>query len=123
MVIKRTPPSVSVPLTRKQKDTIQSITKENGISTCILMRRLLAYVLNKKIEVPVLFQKSKVFRVMEEPKSSGSVKTPSVRTPMDTVFYSQVVSLADEWGSTPSIIMRALLLLFLDGQISMQDIW
>jgi hypothetical protein len=46
-----------------------------------------------------------------------------IRTQLTTEMYTAFARLAEEWGSTTSIVLRRLMLLYISGEIEREAIW
>jgi hypothetical protein len=107
--------AVSVSEKRLLIDTAHNL----GVPYYTLMRRLIRYLLDGKIEWVDVFRQSNTLSAMDE---SGDEKK-SIRTQLSPEVYSAFARLADEWGSTTGVILRRLMLLYVTGKIGRQDIW
>jgi hypothetical protein len=106
-------------MTIQEKNLLMSIAQSLDVPYYIILRRLVRYILDEKITWEELFGKKNGL-VNEE---YDETKKVAVRTQLTIDAYVAFVQLAEEWGSTTSIILKRLILLYLNGKIERHAIW
>lgn len=112
--------SVTTAVTNLEKRLLIDTACGLDVPYYVLMRRLIRYILDGKIEWMELFRKSNEL-------SSADVLDGDdrkyIRTQLPSEMYTAFARLAEEWGSTTSIVLRRLMLLYIAGKIEREAIW
>jgi hypothetical protein len=112
--------AVTVGMSAKEKSQLVATARDLDVPYYFLMRRLIRYILDGKIEWTELFRQSNELAVEDKLESADKV---FVRTQLSTDRYSAFARLAEEWGSTTGIVLRRLMLLYIAGKIERRAIW
>ena len=120
--------TLSVKVTFADREKFQDIAQAWGIGCSAVIKRLLLYVVEGKIESTELFKRYNLLKAASEReqahhKDSDDDDKVLLRVVVSSDFYSRLANLTDEWGSRPCLVMKAILQLFLAGEISKKDIW
>jgi hypothetical protein len=111
--------TVTAMINAKESALFVTMALSLGIPVNSLVRRLIQYFLSDKISWTDMFGHNKLL-VMED--SSNSEKK-QLRTKLAPEQYSAFTQKAKDWGSTPSVTVRQLVLLYVAGEIERRDIW
>ena len=120
MQMKRKELQCGATISKKEKKLLIATALSLDAPYYLIMRRLVRYILDGKIEWTDFFRKSNDLTVGDESEESGKV---FVRTLLTHDAYIAFGQLAEEWGSTTSIILRRLVLLYITGKIERHAIW
>lgn len=112
--------STATYLSKQEKERLVSISREIDIPYCRIMRQLIRYALNGQIDWLEIFKKTNG-PGMELVKEKGDVRI--TRTTMSPDLYTAFVQYVEEKGSTTSIVLRRLILLYITGGIGRRAIW
>ena len=112
--------AVTVGMSAREKGLLVAVARDLDVPYYLLMRRLVRYILDEKIEWTELFRQSNELIVEDELKSTDKV---FVRTQLSTERYAAFARLAEEWGSTMGIVLRRLMLLYIAEKIERHAIW
>jgi hypothetical protein len=118
--------TISTKLNEKEKALLVEVSKELNVPCNRIMRRLVHYIMEGKIEWLEIIRKSKDF--LGKLKPSGDVDNSNtrsfiVRTNLPPDLHGTFTRLAEEWGSTPNMVLRKLVLLYVAGGIERGEIW
>ena len=99
--------TLSATLNEKEKALLVEVSKELNVPYRCIMRRLIHYILDGKIEWLELIKKTKT--IFEKVEKNGDVESSnarpfSVRTDLPLDLYSTFTQLAEEWGSNPNVV-------------------
>ena len=112
--------AVTVGVSANEKDLLVAVSRDLDVPYYSLMRRLVRYILDERIEWTELFRQSNELTVDDKLESADKV---FIRTQLSTERYSAFAHLAEEWGSTTAIVLRRLMLLYISGKIERHAIW
>jgi len=107
-------------ISKNEKNLLIATARSLDVPYYLIIRRLVRYILDGKIEWTDLFRKSNDLVVNEESENSGKI---FVRTQLPRDSYAAFTRLAEEWGSTTGVILRRLVLLYIAGKIERHAIW
>jgi hypothetical protein len=111
---------VTTAVSDNEKSLFTSMARDLDVSCNVLMRRLIRYFLDGKISWMDLLQQSK--DLMSPDMGDGSGKM-FMRTYLNAEQYCNFARRTEEWGSTTSIVLRRLMVLYITGKIKRGDIW
>jgi hypothetical protein len=111
--------AVTVGMSAKEKEQLVAVARNLDVPYYLLMRRLVRYLLDGKMDWFELFKKSKEFA---ENSPDGAEKI-FIRTQLSPGRYAAFAAIAEEWGSTTSVVLRRLTLLYIAGKIERNAIW
>jgi hypothetical protein len=118
--------TISTTLNEKEKALLVEVSKELNVPYRHIMRRLIHYIMEGKIEWLEIIKKSKdllgKLNLNSDVEKRNS-RSFSVRTDLPPDLYGTFTRLAEEWGSTPNAVLRKLVLLYVAGGIERGDIW
>jgi hypothetical protein len=112
--------AVTTAVSDKEKSLLVETARSLDVPYYVLMRRLVRYILDGKIDWVNLFKQSNELRVGDEPEKNGK---KFIRTQLSSEHYSAFARLAEEWGSTTGVVLRRLMLLYIAGRIEREAIW
>lgn len=112
--------TVTVGMNAKEKALLLAAAHDLDVPYYFLMRRLVRYILDGKIEWMELFRQSNELAADDGLEGGEKVY---MRTQLSPERYSAFARLAEEWGSTTAIVLRRLLLLYIAGKIGRNSIW
>ena len=118
--------TISTKLNEKEKALLVQVSKELNVPCNRIMRRLVHYVMEGKIEWLEIIKKTSDLLGKLELNSvaeNRNLRSFSVRTDLPPDLYGTFTRLAEEWGSTPNTVLRKLVLLYVAGGIERGDIW
>jgi hypothetical protein len=110
--------TVTVPINREERKIFAAIAIDLDVSCSILMRRLVKFFLNGKISWNKLFKQQTTG--VDEARVIGK---SYMRTKLEPERYAAFVKMAEEWGSTPSVVLRRLVLRYIAEDIERRDVW
>ena len=111
---------VTTTVTNQEKELLIDTARSLDVPYYILMRRLIRYILDGKIEWMELFRRSHELAAADVPDDDDK---KFIRTQLSPEVYGAFARLAEEWGSTTSIVLRRLMLLYVAGEIEREAIW
>ena len=111
---------VTAGMSREEKALLVAAARDLGVPYCLIMRRLVRYILDEKIEWVELFKETNDLAVNDKAKNAGKT---IVRTYLSPDMYVAFAQLAEEWGSTTSVVLKRLVLLYANGKIERHAIW
>jgi hypothetical protein len=120
MGVKEKQCGITTAVTHEEKQLLIDTARNLEVPYYILMRRLVRYILDGKIEWMELFRQSNELSAGDVPDSHDR---KFVRTQLSREVYAAFTRLAEEWGSTTSIVLRRLMLLYVSGKIEREAIW
>jgi hypothetical protein len=120
MSVKNNQCVVTSSVDNEDKQSFVAISRGLGIPTSALIRRLIQYFLDKKISWSELFGQNDELSVVD---SSDNSKRTQMRTTLSSEQYSVFARRVAECGSTTTIVVRRLILLYVTGKIERGDIW
>jgi hypothetical protein len=103
----------------KEKEQLVAVARDLDVPYYLLMRRLVRYLLDLNMDWFELFKKSKEFA---ENSPDGAEKV-FIRTQLSSGRYAAFAAFAEEWGSTTSVVLRRLTMLYIAGKIERNAIW
>lgn len=103
-----------------EKDLFRSIAKDLGVSPNAILKQLVLLVVEEQRTVPDLFKRVRDYTALSSAKTK---KTQMLRVALSTDVYVKFFEAADEYGSTPATVIRALVALFLKGEIETTEIF
>jgi hypothetical protein len=109
-----------VTMSPKERELLLATANYLDVPYSLVMRRLIKYILDGKIEWTELFRMSNALEFNDEPDNAGSVY---FRTQLSLDMSIAFAQLADDWGSTTSVILRRLVQLYVTGKIERHAIW
>jgi hypothetical protein len=109
-----------VTMSQKEKELLLATANYLDVPYSLVMRRLIRYILDGKIEWTDLFRMSNGLEINNESDNTGTVYFRAQLSLDMSIAFAQ---LADEWGSTTSVILRRLVLLYITGKIERHAIW
>jgi hypothetical protein len=112
--------SVTTAVTNLEKKSLIDTAHDLDVPYYVLMRRLVRYILDGKIEWMELFRRSNELSAADGPDGDDK---KYIRTQLTSEMYTAFARLAEEWGSTTSIVLRRLMLLYIAGKIEREAIW
>jgi hypothetical protein len=118
--------TISTSLNKKEKGLLVEVSKELNVPYSRIMRRLVHYIMEGKIEWLEIIRKSKDLLGKFNENSdvdNSNLRSFVVRTDLPPDLYGTFTRLAEEWGSTPNMVLRKLVLLYVAGGIERGDIW
>jgi hypothetical protein len=107
-------------VTNLEKELLIDTARELDIPYYVIMRKLIRYILDGKITWMDLFQQSNELSAADGPETKDK---KYIRTQLGTEVYAAFSKLAEEWGTTTSIVLRRLMLLYISGKIEREAIW
>ncbi|MDR1620896.1 MAG: hypothetical protein LBS00_00820 [Synergistaceae bacterium] len=111
---------VTTAVTNQEKELLIETARGLDVPYYTLMRRLIRYILDGKIEWMELFRRSNQLCAADVPDGDDK---KFIRTQLNPEVYGAFARLAEEWGSTTSIVLRRLMLLYISGEIEREAIW
>jgi hypothetical protein len=120
MSVKENQCVVTTVVTEAEKRLFVEMARSLNVPYTVLMRRLIRYFLDEKMSWADLFRQYNELSFPEAPE--GSRKKP-MRARMDPGEYAAFAQRTEEWGSTTSIVIRRLILLYIAGRIEKGVIW
>jgi hypothetical protein len=111
---------VTAPVNGEEKRLFILKARDLNVSCNVLMRRLVRYFLDGKISWDGLFKLSKKFPGVDVVGSTGKTY---MRTHLELEQYTAFTQVTEDWGSTASVVLRRLVLLYITGDIERKDIW
>jgi hypothetical protein len=111
---------VTAPVNGEEKRLFVLKARDLNVSCNVLMRRLVRYFLDGKILWDELFKLSKKLPGVDEAGSTGKTY---IRTRLELDQYAAFTQVTEDWGSTASVVLRRLVLLYITGDIERRDIW
>jgi len=100
----------------QERERLVAVADSLDIPYCRILRQLIRYIVNGHIGWLELFDKTNDVVLQEETRVS-------IRTKLTPELYATFVQLAEERGSTTSIVLRRLMLLYVTGKIEWKMIW
>jgi hypothetical protein len=120
MSVKENPCGVTAVVSGREKQLLIEAARKLDVPYYTLIRRLVRYILDGKIEWMELFKLSNELTAEDRPED-GDKKF--IRTQLSPELSSAFSRLADDWGSNTGIILRRLMLLYISGKIPREAIW
>jgi hypothetical protein len=118
--VKKNQCGVTTTVSKKEKKLLTDMAREMDIPCYALMRRLVHYILDGKIEWMELFRRSNELTAADWPEGTDK---KFIRTQLSPEMYAAFTQLAEEWGSTTGVVLRRLMLLYVSGEIGREAIW
>lgn len=115
--------TLSASVTFTEKSLLLGIAHEWGIAYSTIMKRLLLYILDGKMDMPSMFKRFQALRASHSEEKLPESDKVLLKVTISADLHLQLLNMADDWGSKPSLVMKALLQLFLAGQIEKRSIW
>jgi hypothetical protein len=112
--------SVTIVVSEKERNFFTAMARDLYISRNVLMRRLVRYFLEEKISWSELFKKSSEHQFLQE---LDGTKKRQMRTYLEPEQYAAFSQLAEEWGSTTSVVLKRMIQLYITGKIERGNIW
>jgi hypothetical protein len=112
--------TITTAVSEKERNIFLEVARNMGVPRYVLMRRLIRYVLDEKISWTELFIQ---YRELTAINDSYHTLKRVMRVWLEPEEYYAFTQLADEWGTTTSIIIRRSILLYVTGKIERGDIW
>ena len=109
---------VSTSLNRQEKESLIDVSRKLDIPYCNITRQLIRYFLQGQLMWLDLFEMT---NDCIEPLDK-SKKVP-LRTTLNPELYMSFVQFVENKGSTTSVVLRRLILLYITGQIEWKTIW
>ena len=109
---------VSTSLNRQEKESLIDISRKLDIPYCRITRQLIRYILHGQLGWLDLFEKT---NDCIEALDKGA-KVP-LRTTLDPELYMSFVQFVEKRGSTTSVVLRRLILLYITSKIEWKMIW
>ena len=106
-------------MTTNEKNLLVSIAQSLDVPYYIILRRLVRYILDEKVTWEDLFGKNN--KLVNE--AYDETKKVAIRTQLTVDAYGAFAQLAEEWGSTTGVILKRLVLLYINGKIERHAIW
>jgi hypothetical protein len=120
MNVKKNPFGVTTTVSGSEKELLIDTARSLEVPCYTLMRRLVHYILDGKIEWIELFKWSNELTATDRPEGTNK---KFIRTQLNPEMYAAFTRLAEEWGSSPGIVLRRLMLLYVSGKIEREAIW
>jgi hypothetical protein len=120
MGVKENQCGVTTAITNQERELLIDTARELDIPYYVIMRKLIRYILDGKITWMDLFQQSNELSATDGPETKDK---KYIRTQLNTETYAAFSRLAEEWGTTTSIVLRRLMLLYISGKIEREAIW
>jgi hypothetical protein len=117
--IKENPCAVTTAVSGEEKRLLMETARGLDVPYYTLMRRLVRYILDGKIDWMALFKQSN--ELARDDRPDGERKF--IRTQLNPELSCAFAQLAEEWGSTTGIVLRRLMLLYIFGKIPREAIW
>jgi hypothetical protein len=111
---------ITTAVNEKEKKLFLAMAHRLGVSSSVLMRRLVQYFLDGRILWTEMFGQRSELPLLD---NFNSPKTERVRTTLTPEQYSAFVRRVEEWGSTTAIVVRRLILLYVTEKIERRNIW
>jgi len=111
---------VSTSLSRQEKGCFIEISHKLDIPYCCIARQLIRYILHGQLGWLDLFEKTN--DCIESLDSNKGKKVP-LRTTLSPELYTSFVQFVEKKGSTTSMVLRRLVLLYITGKIEWKTIW
>ena len=107
-------------MSEEEKESFAALANELDTPCNIVIRRLIRYFLDEKVSWTELFK-----QYSELPPTDTTDQAPKMRmrSTLDPEQYFTFSRRVEEWGSTPSVVVRRLMLLYVAGKIERKDIW
>jgi hypothetical protein len=111
--------NISLMVNEKEKRLLADAALSLGVSRSAILYRLVCFVLEGKITLLELSQKYTELqkRIVDEGEKR------CLRIKIFSVTYLKFLQLVDEFGATPSVILKRLLLIYLYNAIDRKEIW
>jgi hypothetical protein len=103
----------------KEKRLLADTALGLGVSRSAILYRLVCFVLDGKI---TLFELSRKYAELQKRIGDEGEKS-CIRIKMFAATYLKFLRLVDEFGATPPVILKRLLLLYLYHAIDRKEIW
>jgi hypothetical protein len=116
---KENPCAVTTAVSGEEKRLLVETARDLDVPYYTLMRRLVRYILDGKIDWMELFKQSNELTGEDGPDGGRKF----IRTQLNPELSSAFARLAEEWGSTTGIVLRRLMLLYIFGKIPREAIW
>jgi hypothetical protein len=120
MKAKRTECYVSVAMNDNDRNILTTMAYGISVSRNTLMRRLVRYFLDGKISWTDLLKQSSEIPVASDPSQGGKKYIHAKLEPEECFAFARSV---EEIGSTPGIVLKRLIMLYISGKIDRGDIW
>ncbi|MDR1160033.1 MAG: hypothetical protein LBK69_05330 [Syntrophomonadaceae bacterium] len=117
---KENPCAVTTTVSGKEKGLLVETARDLDVPYYTVMRRLVRYILDGKIDWMELFKQSNELSGADGP---GEDDRKFIRTQLNPELSSAFAQLAEDWGSTTGIVLRRLMLLYIFGKIPREAIW
>jgi hypothetical protein len=120
MSIENTQCYVTVAISDHEKDLLAAIARDFHVSRNTLMFRLVRYFLDGKISWTNLFKQDREMPIANVPYQGGK---KYIRAKLAPEEYFPFTQSTEGRGSTPGIVLKQLILLYVSGNIERGDIW
>jgi hypothetical protein len=111
---------VTAAVTGEEKNLFSAMARDLDVSCDVLMRRLIRHFLNVRISWEELFKPN---RASKKNETDIAAAKSYMRTHVNPDQYAALTQIAEEWGSTASVVLRKLVLSYIAGDIERRDIW
>jgi hypothetical protein len=120
MSVKNNQCVVTTSIDENARELFEAMARSLDVSCNVILRRLVRYFLDGKMSWNELFGKYAELPGIDTPNMP---RKKQVRTTLAPEDYSTFARRVEELGSTTSIVIRRLILLYIAGKIERRDIW
>jgi hypothetical protein len=111
---------ITAAVSEEEKKLFIARAHEFGVSANAIIRRLVQYFLDEKISWTDL---SRLYAELPIISDCNNSRRTQVRATLASEQYFVFSRKAETWGSTPTVTIKRLILLYLSGKIERQEIW
>lgn len=106
-------------VTQQEKDAFKTHAQKISISGSALARRLVNHLINSKMSVDTLL---KEYNALPKPTTPDKNKV-LLRSVFSAEEAARLTKLANNWGTSPSSLLKRLYAVYVAGRIDPGEIW
>ena len=108
---------ITASVSSQEKESLVAVARNLDIPYCRIIRQLIRYIVKRQIGWLDLFDKT------NEAIAKDETKKVYIRTTLNPELYTAFVQLVEDRGSTTSVVIRRLVLLYTTDKVEWKSIW